>query len=143
MGLKTAYSDDVKQTQNALMKQYTYEASFFVYAGVLYSIYHVMRHCTKQYSYVGLTESAAKSCASDKVTKYTRTYTGWKVVFENDAVDIKPQNYTRLAARVQAVHDQGDMWHTDIQVDETEDVWTFTLPANLASLFDETRDYDE
>lgn len=143
MGLKTSYSDDVKQTQNALMKQYTYEASCFVYAGVLYTIYHVMRHCTKQYSYVGLTEGAAKTCASDKVTKYTRSYVGWKVVIENATANIKQYNYTRLAARVQAVHDQGDMWHTDIQVDETEDVWTFTLPANLSSLFDETRDYDE
>lgn len=35
------------------------------------------------------------------------------------------------------------MWHTDIQVDENEDVWTKTLPGDLASLFNESRDYDE
>lgn len=143
MGLNTTYSDSLKQTTNGLQKVYTYEAKYLVYKNTLYNVFHVMRRCTKQYSYVGLTESAAKTCASDKVTKYTRSYVGWILDFQQDQLGIHPQNYTKLCARIQAVHDGGDMWHTDIQVDENEDVWTTTLPGDLASLFNETRDYDE
>jgi hypothetical protein len=67
MSLLNSYSDDNKQTQTGLQKQYNYEAKFFVVKDNLCSVYRVTRHATKQYNYVGMTESAAKACVSDKV----------------------------------------------------------------------------
>lgn len=123
---------------------YNYEAKFFMVNNVIYNVYKVTRHCTKQYAYVGMTESAAKTCASDKTAKYTKTHKGWKLTYnEQQGVGVVAENYTTCGAEVQAVHDMGCMWRTEINVNEQDEVWTLTLPSSLSSLFDETGDYDE
>ena len=81
MSLINGYSDDNKQTQTGLQKQYNYEAKFFVVKDNLCSVYRVTRHATKQYSYVGMTEGAAKDCVDDKITQYTKTHKGWKLTY--------------------------------------------------------------
>lgn len=75
------YSDNNKQTQTGLQKQYNYEAKFFVIKDNLYSVYRVTRHATKQYSYVGMTEGAAKTCVTAKIAQYTKTHKGWKLTY--------------------------------------------------------------
>lgn len=49
----------------------------------LYSVYRVTRHATKQYSYVGMTESAAKTCVTAKIAQYTKTHRGWKLTYSD------------------------------------------------------------
>lgn len=144
MSLINGYSDDNKQTQTGLQKQYNYEAKFFVVKDTLCSVYRVTRHATKQYSYVGMTESAARNCAAAKTAQYTKTHKGWKLTYSDQGgLNVAAENYTACGAQAQAVHDQGGMWHTQINVNEQDEVWTTTLPAQLSSLFDETGDYDE
>jgi len=129
-----SYSNTNKQTQRGLCIVYTY-----AYDSVA-QVYCITRVCTKDYGYYGLTESDAKTCANDKITKYTRVTKGWIYDKTNGW---HYENCTRCQAQICPVHDAGHLWHTEIRVNERDDVYRGGLPADLSSVFDIQNDYDE
>lgn len=137
-----SYSNANKETKNGLCKRYVWTTTREKYGGHEHTIYRITRVCTKTYSYNGLTESDAKQCAQDKIAKYTRQKKGW---YYSEEKGWQYQNCQTYQAQICPVHDSGHMWHTDIQVNEKDDVYRAdSLPENLESLFTWiTCDYDE
>lgn len=81
------------------------------------------RHATKSYRYVGLTYSAAKSCQSAMITKYTRNVVApqWWDAFNgrwaNDDTGAAPKE---LMASVTLEHQEDDAWDVVVQVNEDD-----------------------
>lgn len=137
-----------KETQQGMKVWYVYEAKFYVIQHELTAVYHLTRHITKQYQYVGLTEAAAKSGAAAKTTQYTKQTRGWFFSPEDPQGPFIPRDYTRVVAQVASQHTAGHMWSVQINVNQTDELWTTALPSNLKSAFDAVwpitdADYDE
>lgn len=66
-----SWSNANKITTNALQIQYTGTYTK-TYHGL--QIYEFHRLATKEYSYVGMTEAAAKACQDAKLAQYTRKF---------------------------------------------------------------------
>lgn len=142
-----SYSNDNKQTRSGLCKRYSYTADLvkFKYGqeteASIHTVYCVTRVVTKSYSYNGLSEADAKTCASDKLTKYTNYKKGW---YFDKETGFHYEDSAILNAQVAPIHDQGHLWHCDIQVNEKQVEYVIDhLPANLSSLFTDLTDYDE
>ena len=128
--------------------------------------YRVFRYATKSYSYVGMDETTAKACLNAKVSQYTR---GYSRVVEVDVPDSSSSNliggsgesqsegegHTHTELRnettrecrsdIVAQHVDGHMWQVIINVNEEDEKYSYTLPANPASMFtaENQRNYDE
>lgn len=144
----SSLTDANKETQQGLKVWYVYEAKFYVIQHQLTAVYHLTRHITKQYQYVGLTEAAAKSGAEQKTTQYTKKTRGWLFSPEDPKGPFLPSDYTRVVAQIAAQHTAGCMWSVQISVNQTDELWTTKLPSNLESAFDAVwpisgADYDE
>lgn len=138
-----SFSDANKSTSTALCVRYFVEY-------VDYSYYRVTRTATKAYSYVGMTKSAADSCAASKRALYTRNH----IIL--DTVNTVPVGSTGrkmpgalavygCAAEISLNSYRGDTWNVDISVNETDIRCSATAPNDPASLFtsENARDYDE
>lgn len=95
------------------------ENVFGVWQSDYYVLYCVTRVATKQYSYVGLTESTAKTLASSKTTDYTRSKKGWYL----SDTSIQYVNETYCGADIHPSHTSGCMWQVDLNVNERDDMW--------------------
>lgn len=143
MSLLNSHSNSTnKVTHTAL--DVRYEAGDFTWGalpGGLTSPREVHRYATKSYSYVGMTLAAAKTCAAAKRNKYTRTRKYW--TFETDHFVYHAA--TRCQADISVVHDDGDCYHVDINVNEDDMVCLIgSLPSDLKTLFNlDDVHYDE
>lgn len=100
--------------------------------------YHLVCVSTAQYSYVGMTRTAAEQCAADMTTKFTRQKPIWKYeIYYNPTLsvnlagwhtlstDISAGRYTPvLESNINVVHDQGAMYHVDVDVECIDEVYT-------------------
>ena len=165
MGLLTSYSDYNKVTETALKVQYAVEPDRYEYTGwvedperdvsswVTYDrpYYRVTRYATKSYSYVGMDEATAISCQNAKVSQYTRSFSRGTQVEVPD-LDLPDHTRTVLSTEttrecrsdIAAQHVDGHMWNVVINVNENDEKFSYTLPANPASMFtsENQRNYD-
>jgi len=118
-------------------------------ASVTYSYmdeYH--RVARKQYKYVGMTELAAKTCAADMKTLYTRNvrYQKWNsTAGEMGDWESVAATGTEMSAEIVARHVAGDMWETTISVNEDSVFFSKTdTPRSYATIFatERQRTYD-
>ena len=127
----TTASNSNKQTHTALRTIYTVNGMVTVEAtdadGESQSLWEVHRIITKSYSYVGLTESAAKSVRDTKAAMYKRTYRRW-------STPTTPVNVIMLCDSIEANHGEGSMWSVDIQVNEDDVLYTSNPQGDLALL---------
>lgn len=144
-----AYPDDNKVTEEGLIVKYTY-TSKIVYIGeeegtqVYAPLYCVTRTATKRYKYVGLSETQAKALAASKQTQYTRSRPGGFEYGEQSIEYKTPVQY--MGAEIAIRHFAAHLWEVVINVNENEQIWTFTLGTSLAGLFSSYisgRTYDE
>lgn len=138
----TTYGTANKVTDRALQIQYTVEGST-IKVGLEERVHwEVHRLCTKTYRYVGMTYAAAKTCRDAMIEKYTRTQRVWT---RQSASEYEHADVTNCQADIACVHDEGGMWHVEIQVSENDvEHVAGTKPSSLASLFTWiTCDYDE
>lgn len=88
------------------------------------------------YNYVGMTRAAAEQCAADMDTKFRRqkiawefrqyteggrTWMGWQQL---------PDTVPVLDSNIRVIHDQGAMYHVEIEVNCTDEKYTLT-PATV------------
>lgn len=141
----TTLSNANKETQQGLKHWATYTTNFYVINNQLRATYHLTRHITKKYQYVGLTESAAKQGVLDKIAQYTKTLKGWQFRPEDPQGPFVPVNTSTVVAEVVSQHTGGHMWSVDINVNQIDEKWTTSLPSNIESAFDAIvpSDYDE
>lgn len=105
MALLSAYNDDNKVTHTALKIWLQEQRQPF------FPDWHVyQRTVTKSYSYVGMDYATAVSCAYEKQRQY-QYYEGEY----NPALSATLSTLVQ-GANVEAVHDDGAMWHVDINV---------------------------
>lgn len=148
MALFTSCTDANKVTHSAKKLWYSYETKFwpgqFDSDGNPLSATHITRHITKQYEYVGLTESAAKAqCqpgsqgTSTKLDQYTKITQGWVFNPTNDDGGgiFKPVSTQTLAAEISAQYVAGTMWKLVINVNCVDNVWVEGVPTDLPSAF--------
>lgn len=108
--------------------------------------YH--RVARKTYKYVGMTEDAAKSCAADMRTLYTRTvrYQKWDPTAGTMGDwEIVQATGTEMSAEIVARHVAGDMWETTISVNEDSVFFSKTdTPRSYETIFapERNRTYD-
>lgn len=79
--------------------------------------WEVHRYTTKSFSYVGLTEAAAKTIAENIAAGLKRTYYIWQ---ENDEWELEHISVQLMQDEVVAVHDSGPMWRVDVNVNEDD-----------------------
>ena len=101
----------------------------------------ISRTATKDYAFIGMTEAAAKTCAADKVRKYTRS---------SYAAD--PDSYSGYIAAVECTanivvcrhDDDSDAWQVRIQVNEHDErVSPVSIPDPATFMGLDFRDYDD
>ena len=120
MALYTTWSDANKQTDSGLMATYVSARDAPVVGADGWFWYKFERHRTKTFRYVGMTESAAKSCAATKYQQYMREYAPW--TFASGAWTIShdvKDRYFLPVADVSVDHEEGMMWTVTISIDET------------------------
>lgn len=100
--------------------------------------YHLACQSTAQYSYVGMTRQAAEKCAEDMTKKFTREKPIWKYeIYYNPALSVNLAGWHTISSsvsagtyvevlesNVQVVHDDGAMYHVDVDVDCLDEVYT-------------------
>lgn len=89
---------------------------------------------TKAYSYVGLSESAAKACAEAMQAYYTRTFPMYEWKFGRWQVKAGA-SYQDCVAEVGYQHDEGHLWHVDVQVNEQAIIYSPDVIADLPAAF--------
>lgn len=134
MALLTNYTDG-KVTHTALAVRYALGAK------VNDTYYEVHRYTTKSWSYVGLDLTTAKTCAADMETLLKRTFHLWRIGAAETPVK---DDAIMMPDSVAVVHDDGQMWHVDVQVSEDDMMFTDN-PSNDLSLLNwpVTGDYAE
>lgn len=140
MSLKTSYTSANKVTHSALSVRYSLGGLTGETLNGNQHLYEVHRYTTKSYSFVGMNYATAIACRDAKAAMLKRTFYLWKVV---DG-ELECDESIQMVDSVEAVHEDGDMWRVDIQVNE-DDVNYTTNPASDLSLLDWplTGDYDE
>lgn len=140
MALKTSYTSANKVTHSALAVRYSLGGMTGEKLNGSQDLYEVHRYITKNYSFVGLDYETAIACRDAKADMLKRTFYLWRVV---DG-ELEKDDSIQMVDSVEAVHEDGDMWRVDIQVNE-DDVNYTTNPASDLSLLDWplTGDYDE
>lgn len=133
-----SWSNVNKITTNALQIQYT-GAYTKTYHGN--RIYEFHRLATKEYSYVGMTEAAAKACQDAKLAQYTRKFVQW---YNENGYWSKMRQF-KCVANVTMNSDGDGLWSVDISV--SEDQLQYNAAIDVTSipyqLFDLSLDYDE
>lgn len=71
---------------------------------------------TESFSYVGMTEAAATSCAAAMVTAYTENVVT-ATVDQTDGT-ISTTTKSICTADIRAIHDTGLMWHVDVDINK-------------------------
>jgi len=71
---------------------------------------------TESFSYVGMTEAAATSCAAKMVTEYTQNVVTATVDQSTGTISTTMKNI--CTADIRALHDVGLMWHVDVDVNK-------------------------
>ena len=83
--------------------------------------WEVHRYTTKSFSFVGLTESAARSVANTLATSSSqgllRDFYIWK---KGDDDKMEKMRVQMMTDEVAAVHDEGSMWRVDVNVNEDD-----------------------
>ena len=104
--------------------------------------YQFSRTVTKTYSFVGMDKATAIACAYAKQAQFQYHENIWNTELQ------QPERKLVQGANVEAVHDDGGMWHVDINVD-VNDKCSFTYDregepssAYINSKF-ELQDFDE
>lgn len=134
MALLTNYNAG-KVTHTALAVRYA------LVAKVDDTYYEVHRYTTKSWSYVGLDLATAKTCASTMEVLLKRTFYLWRIgangTPEKDDAIMMPDS-------IAVVHDDGQMWHVDVQVDEDDMIFTDNPSTDFSLLnWPTTGDYAE
>jgi len=88
---------------------------------------------TKAYSYVGLSESAAKTCAEAMLSYYTRTFPMYEWKFGKWQKD--GTTYQECVAEVSYQHEEGHLWRVDVQVNESAVIYSPDVIADLPAAF--------
>ncbi len=104
----------------------------------IYEGYVGHRIATKSYSYICMTEAAARACQAAKLAQYTRRF----VISYNENMAYKPTWEERCVASVKLECDDGGMWSVNIDVNEDQEQRS-PYYNHVYSLFDTTLDYDE
>ena len=162
MALLTTYTSANCVVSSALQIRYTFasRSQAVVYtadsSGTVSAKYpvYVTRLATKTYSYVGMTEAAARACAKAKIAKYTRNQSdeSYGTYYDVDAATKtlvkKTVKIPTCQATITARQTSGDMWQCDIQVSESDRAAYLHAasgddPTDPASLFSISCDYDE
>lgn len=133
MGLLNYYNDSNK-VETELLKIWLYQKQHYG------NYWYFKRVATKRYSYVGMDKETATRCAYDKQEQYQYYESLW---------DQQMSAYSRnmvQGANVAAYHDEGNMYHVDIDVN-VNDECSFMLsstptPAYINSKF-YLQDFDE
>lgn len=71
---------------------------------------------TESFSYVGMTEAAATSCAAAMVTAYTENVVTATV--DQSTGTISTTTKSICTADIRAIHDLGLMWHVDVDINK-------------------------
>ena len=165
MGLLSSYNDYNKVTHSALKVQYAVVPDTYEFVGwygeegkvsswVTFNrpFYRVTRYATKSYSYVGMDEATALCCQNAKVSQYTRPYSRVTQVerkrhqWSSEMETVLSTDYTyECRSDIAAQHTDGCMWQVDINVNEEDEKFSYTLPADPSSLFtsENQRNYDQ
>lgn len=134
MALLQDYNDG-KVTHTALARRYS------VGAKVNDTYYEVHRYTTKTWSYYGLDYATALSCRAAMETLLKRTFYFWRI--GADGTPVKDDALMMVDA-IEVVHDDGAMWHVDIQVNEDDMMYTDNLMTDPSLLsWPVTGDYAE
>lgn len=134
MALLTNYEDG-KVTHTALAVRYSLGAK------VNDTYYEVHRYTTKTWSYYGLDYATALDCRADMETLLKRTFYLWHIDANGEPVK---DDAVMMPDAVEAVHDDGHMWHVDVQVNEDDMTYTDNPSTDFALLnWPLTGDYAE
>lgn len=156
--LLTSYSNDNKiitmgktvwYSQAYVKGDWTYEYGVSQFNHYDYAWeYH--RYCQLQFEYVGMTYSAAKSCATDMVTRYTREF---KISEWNPPVGLTPgtEEFTDIVggnlpmAQVAIIYEGGSSYKVVVSVQEDDSRLRIHAANDPASLFtaENSRTYDD
>ncbi len=123
MALLNTISADNKVTHVALAIRYA------VASKTKTDKWEVHRYTTKSFSYVGLTESAAKTAAESIASGLKRTYYIWQ---ENDEGELEKISVQLMQDEVAAVHDNGPMWRVDVNVNEDDVSYVDNIANDLS-----------
>lgn len=138
MALLTNYEDG-KVTHTALAVRYSLGAK------VNDTYYEVHRYTTKTWSYYGLDYATAIACRNTitGLGYLKRTFYLWRLDANGQPVK---DDAIMMPDAVEVVHDDGAMWHVDVQVNEDDMMYTDDLMTD-PSLLDwppiSSWDYDE
>lgn len=131
------WSEHNKITTKSLQVQYL---ASFVKTRYGTDIYEWHRIASKSYSYIGMTEAAAKACQAAMLAKYTRNFLQWY----NENGTYVGRYSTVCVANVSMNGDEGGLWEVSIDVNEDQmqysDYYLRGIPYHL---FDLGLDYDE
>lgn len=132
-----AYNTQYIQTHTGLTVRYNYDGKPFITKDESKVLYKITRVITKSYSIVGIPSyEDAKTVADAKIQHYTQSKKGWYIVDTGQGINVDYFNMTYPVAEVSPTHTSGCMWQVDINVNQKDEVWSFTTPSgSLASYF--------
>lgn len=123
MALLTSISSTNKVTHTALAIRYA------VASKTKTDKWEVHRYTTKSFSYVGLSEGAAKTAAATIAAGLKRTYYIWQ---ENDEGELEHISVQLMTDEVAAVHETGPMWRVDVNVNEDDIHYVDDIESDLS-----------
>ena len=126
-----------KVTTKALQVQYVSSFSRRYHSVDVYESHRIV---TKSYSYIGMTEAAAKACQAAKLAQYTRTFIQWYNA--NGVWKGSSNQKIQCVANVSMNQDDGGLWSVSIDVNEDQQQYSTWIPIDY-DLFDYSLDYDE
>lgn len=137
MGLLNYYDERNKIETSLLTTQYLTERVGYVGAGAFgQPIMKYTRIRTKSYSYVGMDKETARRCANEKLQKYTRRFWNWEYINgmwrQNRTYD---GMYFETCANASATKQDGNMYSTQIQVNEVAIVYLMGVSNDLEKTF--------
>lgn len=119
--------EDGKVTHTALAIRYSLGAK------VNDTYYEVHRYTTKSWSYYGLDKTTAINCRNTitGLGYLKRTYYLWHIAANGQP---EKDNAIMMVDAVEVVHDDGAMWHVDVQVNEDDVAYTNNPETDFALL---------
>ena len=154
MALLTTASDKNRQITSQLSVNYTTRRIKGTWTAITANItetkteaWEYSRTATASYSYVGLTEDAAKGIASNLRALYSRSFKVSEFCADDSSVYFRlfqdRDAGTQLMAQIVAQYDSGNMWSVRVDVNEMDTRLRFEAvsPVSLFSV-ENTRDYD-
>lgn len=135
------------QIHSGLTIRYAYDGKPYITTTESKVLYKITRIITKTYSVVGIgSYQTAKNITTQKLQQYERTKKGWYIVETGNGVNVDYRNMSYCVAEITPTHTSGCLWQVDINVNEKDEVWTFSSPSgNLSGYFPaiDPTDYDE